>query len=208
MRKRVWAVLLTVAMCLVMAAAQADQVRIDHGQVTVLCEGLTPDSDYSFIVSKGETADQAMTGDMLIYADQIKSDPKGMFSITFIHAELPECSFFVGGNFPQGGESPKRIGSYSLSDQPAAFTRDLKVIGEEAFAGSAFRHVLLGQQVETIESGAFRNCADLRWISIPDSVTEIAEDAFDGCVNLTVECAADTAAYTYAAAHGFTVSIR
>ena len=42
-----------------------------------------------------------------------------------------------------------------------------------------------GLPVESIETGAFSNCAKLTSITIPDSVTYIGFDAFSGCTGLT-----------------------
>ena len=211
MKKRI-AFLLAVLMCLVSSLAAADRVVVEQGQVSVVCEGLKPETEYSFIVCTSEVAVQAMTDGTLLYADQMKTDEIGKMSVAFIHAELPDCFFFLGGDFstlPGENTSPRRIGAYSAaSDGAAAFPRDMRVIGEEAFMGSAFAYVVLGDQVETIEAGAFRDCMELRRITIPDSVTEIAEDAFEGCTNVTIECSADSEAYAYAAAHGLVISIR
>lgn len=41
-----------------------------------------------------------------------------------------------------------------------------------------------GQPVKTIPQGAFSDCAGIRSITIPDSVTNIGEGAFSGCIGL------------------------
>ena len=48
------------------------------------------------------------------------------------------------------------------------------------------------------------DCAKLESIIIPDSVTKIAETAFDGCpADFTIDAPAGSAAKAYAAAHGY-----
>ena len=67
---------------------------------------------------------------------------------------------------------------------------------------------MLGNQVTTIGPRAFKDCSALHRITIPASVTEIAEDAFEGCTNLTVVCEQDSAAWFFALEQGYTVFIR
>jgi len=57
-------------------------------------------------------------------------------------------------------------------------------IGAEAFADSSVAYIDLFDSVTTIGEGAFRNCANLSEIVIPESVTSIAYDAFEGCTGL------------------------
>ena len=58
-------------------------------------------------------------------------------------------------------------------------------VGKEAFADSIVEHVDLFDSVTSIGAEAFRNCAQLKEITIPASVTEIGENAFAGCSGLT-----------------------
>lgn len=48
---------------------------------------------------------------------------------------------------------------------------------------------------------AFGNCSALKQIEIPDSVTQIADNAFDGCDNLVIFCAPHSYADLYAQAN-------
>ena len=57
-------------------------------------------------------------------------------------------------------------------------------IGDEAFADSSLEHIDLFNTTETIGSGAFRNCTNLKEITLPKSLTYVAEDAFEGCTGL------------------------
>ena len=62
--------------------------------------------------------------------------------------------------------------------------RAYKVTGIEssAFAGKNIRAVVLGEFIESIPAGAFKNCTNLE--SVIGSFTEIGDEAFYGCKNL------------------------
>ena len=66
----------------------------------------------------------------------------------------------------------------------ACYNDKFAIIGAEAFADSVLETVDLFDSVTTIGNGAFRNCVNLREITLPDSVTFIGEGAFDGCTGL------------------------
>ena len=74
-------------------------------------------------------------------------------------------------------------------------------IEEEAFSGSPVEIVRLSDHCQSIGARAFANCASLARIEIPESVTSIAGDAFDGCSQLTIVCVQGSAGHIYAAAH-------
>ncbi len=78
----------------------------------------------------------------------------------------------------------------------------LEQIGESAFENGTFTHVYLGDKVTAIGSKAFAGCGTLKLIRIPASCTDIAEDAFSGCLQVMFECPADSAARQFAEAHG------
>lgn len=55
------------------------------------------------------------------------------------------------------------------------------IVKKSAFEGcSSLRIVSLGEKIEKIESAAFKNCGAIESIDIPNTVTYIAPDAFDG----------------------------
>ena len=62
-----------------------------------------------------------------------------------------------------------------------ALPAELKTIEAEAFAGDTFVCVVLPDGCKAIGAGAFRNCAQLRFVEIPDTVTSIDGSAFEGC---------------------------
>lgn len=57
-------------------------------------------------------------------------------------------------------------------------------IGNEAFADSSIEYVELFGSITTIGEGAFRNCLNLKTLTLPASLTSIGEGALDGCDNL------------------------
>ena len=82
---------------------------------------------------------------------------------------------------------------------PAALTE----LGEEAFVGGMFRFALLPAGAASIGARAFADCPALNYVYIPESVTAIADDAFDTASGLTIFGKSGSAAETYAKAHGF-----
>ncbi len=64
-------------------------------------------------------------------------------------------------------------------------------IGNEAFADSSVEYVELFGSITTIGEGSFRNCVNMKELTIPASVTSIGSGAFEGCQGLekvTVLC--------------------
>ncbi len=58
-----------------------------------------------------------------------------------------------------------------------------------------------GKPVTGIGEGAFKDRDDLDTVQIPSTVTDIADDAFDGCDEVTIECTTGSAAEKYAKEH-------
>ena len=85
--------------------------------------------------------------------------------------------------------------------------KDLVEIDEEAFAGLKVERVILPDGVQKIGVGAFRNCGELMEINMPDSILEIAENAFNGCPNVTLYCASENDAWRWANAHSIHAEI-
>ncbi|MBQ8345729.1 MAG: leucine-rich repeat protein [Clostridia bacterium] len=83
----------------------------------------------------------------------------------------------------------------------------VQTIGEQAFAASALEQVTVSPGVERIDWFAFRDCAALRSIYLPASITSIGHGAFDGCASgLTVSCPKDSYAAAYAEGYGLAVA--
>ena len=84
----------------------------------------------------------------------------------------------------------------------------LHEIGEQAFEGSMAEKVVLSGETESILSGAFRQCGALVEVYVPDSVTYIAGDAFDGCPQARFVCESDNYGAGYAREQGIPFEVR
>lgn len=77
---------------------------------------------------------------------------------------------------------------------------------EECFLGCAAVQVIIPEGTERIASRAFASCSALKVVLLPDSITSLADNAFDGCRNLIFVCsAANEEAIRFANAHGYIV---
>lgn len=81
----------------------------------------------------------------------------------------------------------------------------MQIISEEAFSGVDAEVIILPSGCTTIESRAFADCLNLRTVVIEEATTSIADDAFDGVNELTIQTPAGSYAETYAANHGINV---
>ncbi len=78
----------------------------------------------------------------------------------------------------------------------------LKVVEDEAFYGAQMiDEVVMPEGAERIGSKAFAD-STLKAINLPDSIQNIADDAFDGCDPLTVTVESGSYAHTYAQGKG------
>lgn len=73
----------------------------------------------------------------------------------------------------------------------------LTAIEAEAFAGITAEEVVVPEDVRSIGSRAFADCAGLMLVTLPDGV-EIADDAFEGCETLTIICEKGSTGLVYA----------
>ena len=80
---------------------------------------------------------------------------------------------------------------------------DLITIEEESFENCAFYSIEIPEGVQTIKTRAFADSKTLRRISIPESVSYIEADAFDGTTCLVVYCESGSYASQYAKNKGF-----
>ena len=83
----------------------------------------------------------------------------------------------------------------------------LTEIEAEAFSGNtSISAVKAAPGLKRINSAAFKDCSSLTDVWLPDTVSFIASDAFDGCSDkLTLHCVEGSKAYYYAGAYGFEV---
>ena len=66
--------------------------------------------------------------------------------------------------------------------------RNVVSIGNNAFAGSSLQNLTFAKNSNLVEigDGAFKGCADITELTLPDSVTVIGESAFEDCTSLRV----------------------
>lgn len=82
----------------------------------------------------------------------------------------------------------------------------LKAVSDESFVGMAASEIIIPDGCVSIGARAFADCANLTDVTIPASVTEIAEDAFAGCSGVTITTpASSAAAQMFGGMEGFTV---
>lgn len=78
---------------------------------------------------------------------------------------------------------------------------DGKIMGTQVFTSTVFQNltkVEIAYGYEFIGAGAFQGCSNLKVITIPSTVTEIADDAFKDCGTLVICGKAGSYAQTYA----------
>ena len=88
-------------------------------------------------------------------------------------------------------------------DQQLQLPENLKVIGDEAFAGTDASQVILPKELIEIGSRIFDGCDGLKIIYMPDSAVDaLSEDTFEGCTYVAFLCRSyDGAAAVYAREH-------
>ena len=70
----------------------------------------------------------------------------------------------------------------------------VKVIDAYAFSDTMITKAIF-KKVEKIGKKAFENCTTLSKVYIPATLTDIADDAFDGCLNVKYECSVSNTVY-------------
>ena len=90
------------------------------------------------------------------------------------------------------------------SENVAYLPASLGTIGGEALAGISARTVVIPSGATSIGARAFADCSELKYVEIPDSVTSIADDAFEGST-VTFICSAGSFAAEYAQARGISL---
>lgn len=174
------ALLLALALTLSVSAL----ATVSGGDVLVVSfDGCYAGNDYALLLTKQGASASALNDSDILYIDQLTADGDRV-TAAVVYPGFTGCDAYVGGAFSNGAASPRALGRFIGSKTP----EQLKTIEASAFESSAFTHVILGERVTAIGARAFANCAALRYIYIPDSVTDIADDAFDGCGNLVIGC--------------------
>lgn len=91
--------------------------------------------------------------------------------------------------------------SFAAAEQTEALLvtpASLLTIEDEAFMGAAnLNEVIIAEGIKTIGARAFAS-SSLRKITLPVSLESISDDAFEGCMALTVVAEAGSYAYEWA----------
>lgn len=105
-----------------------------------------------------------------------------------------------------------RIGQEAFSDcislQSVSLPSSLTSIGIGAFDGcTSLDSVSVPSGTTSIDDDAFCGCTSLRSVTIPPSVQSFGDNVFDGCDVLTIHCAENSAAHTYAKENGISYQL-
>ncbi|MBQ9306780.1 MAG: leucine-rich repeat protein [Clostridia bacterium] len=200
------ALLLLLSVCF---AAQAEELTYDEATKTysVTFPSVIPGREYALIVMKSGAEVTSLQESEILFIDQITAQ-SDVLSAAFIQTAFSSCDVYLGGVFSDSLSSPRKLGEISAPEEyslqaPAM----LSVIDEEAFSGSAFTHIYLGDKVTSIGKRAFSDCVSLVYIYIPASVSEIAEDAFEGSSQVKIGCTEGSSTQAFAVAHGLEYTI-
>ena len=88
-------------------------------------------------------------------------------------------------------------------DEIVRLPLDLQAIEEESLTQTGARAYVIPDGCASIGSRAFADCASLIRVDIPESVTSIADDAFEGCSGFGIYTGVDSEAIqTWAGEHG------
>ena len=93
--------------------------------------------------------------------------------------------------------------SVRLPDGAFILPSALYQIDEETFVGNAMVYTAVPEGCTVISNRAFADCVSLRLIRLPASVVSIAEDAFQGCGQITIIAPRISKAHEYAEANSF-----
>ncbi|MCM1283728.1 MAG: Ig-like domain-containing protein [Muribaculaceae bacterium] len=136
-----------------------------------------------------------------------EEDAQGFYYLaTGAQKKEKKCKVYVYGGKSSDVVLPKTCGSYKVTGVEKSFSSMIPFLGNMA----SLTTVKIPSGYKSIESGdggksgAFQNQTALYRIEIPESVTKIGENAFDGCDfdRLTFVTPYGSAAETYAKAHG------
>ena len=193
---------LAITFLLIMPHAAMAGVTYDavSDRLTVSYDQCTPGGQVSlFLLNSGAPTSGFSVSDVL-FMDQLTAGSDGRVEALFINSPLTAFKAVLGGVFPDGGASPRAIGTYTASAtrKPLTTPGQLTEIEASAFEGGTFTHVYLGENVATIGARAFAGNTSLIYIYIPDSTVSIASDAFAGCTGLTIGCHEGSVAQAYA----------
>jgi hypothetical protein len=102
-----------------------------------------------------------------------------------VSAAATAAGYTAGGTYTQNKDTVL-YAVWEKPDPDMILPSSLDTIGEEAFAGGAFKYVRLPEGATAIGKRAFADCPNLRDIYIPESTVSIMYDSFEGVSELTI----------------------
>ena len=180
------------------------------GEETELLTQVNGSRHYSFV---WESSDPSVA---TVSADKLTALQPGTVTITAVAYDCKATVTAVSSE-----EDPLEIFTSVMSDCAPAMCRvrvvprgagiqvrlpaSLSQIGDEAFENTGIGYVEIPEGVRSIGNRAFADCAELKYIRIPDSVISIAPDAFDGSPQVVFLTQEGSTAADYAQLHGIPV---
>ena len=101
-----------------------------------------------------------------------------------------ESNVYDSGIYDDNEDDAKTIRSYTKNILKVELPDTVKELGETAFSGvgdwgafnfSSLERVKLSKNLSKIEERTFLNCENLKYVDMPENITEIGFMAFDGC---------------------------
>jgi len=180
------------ASCTVTVNALIDAIGLDRSSISLAVSGIgaefplevsvTPsDAECEIVFSSSDTSVARVSPQGVVTAVAA-----GRAVVTAEAAGVPPVSCVVN------------VSDLSLMTLPSM----LKEIGSEAFSWVRSNRIVVPDGAVRICARAFADNPSLYFIHIPESVTEIADDAFDGDANVCLTAASGSYAETWAKAHG------
>lgn len=115
-----------------------------------------------------------------------------------------EVHHYVDGICPTCGKTTDSLPVYSAG-QTLMLPADLTTIADEAFTYNAAHYIIIPAGCVSIGASAFANCTQLESVSLPASVSFIADDAFAGIDHLLISAPAGSYAASWTINHGYTL---
>ncbi len=130
-----------------------------------------------------QSSDESSTGNKTVEVVQLTGKSKGVnlnsgefegYAGDEIHIALPEGTETVGYN----------AFGCNYSVQTVVLPEGVTTIDMDAFSLAKLSGIVFPSTLDTISSGAFHWCENLKEIILPNGLTEIGSDAFSGCDSL------------------------